>query len=380
MRSSRNSRASGEYDEIVDAWIEGDESKQVVPDFEGLPATNGKLDLAADLTMVPFAFVKGNGPVGMDMDIAYRFALERGYAIELHNIDFGGIIPAIVSGKCDFAAGGFVYTEERAESVLFSEPTYNGGSVVAVLKKDAAGGGGFLASFAESFEKTFLRESRWKLFIEGIGNTMLITLLSIIFGTVIGFAAFLLCRQGNTVANKLTGALIWLINRMPVVVLLMVLFYIVFGNTNFNGVIISIVAFSLIFGAAMFSMLRSGVNAVDKGQTEAAYALGYTDRMAFFRMILPQAAIHFMPEYRGQVISLLKATAVVGYIAVQDLTKMGDIVRSRTYEAFFPLIAVTIIYFILAAILIRVIARLTRYIDPKSRSPQKILEGVETHD
>ena len=116
------------------------------------------------------------------------------------------------------------------------------------------------------------------------------------------------------------------------------------------------------------------------GRDEAAYALGYTDRQTFFQIILPQAAQHFMPGYRGQVISLLKATAVVGYIAVQDLTKMGDIVRSRTYEAFFPLIAVTVIYFLLGAVLIRIVEWLTGKLNPKNRRPEQILKGVKTHD
>ncbi|MBO6092889.1 MAG: hypothetical protein J6P40_04565, partial [Oscillospiraceae bacterium] len=89
---------------------------------------------------------------------------------------------------------------------------------------------------------------------------------------------------------------------------------------------------------------------------------------------------HFMPAYRGQVVSLLKATAVVGYIAVQDLTKMGDIVRSRTYESFFPLIAVTVIYFLLAGILTRAVGWLIGNIDPKNRRPEQILKGVDQHD
>lgn len=250
-------------------------------------------------------------------------------------------------------------------------------------KVDAFADSDLLLGFVmgESPDITFIDEPLAEgMDVSGIGNTMLITLLSIVFGTLLGFAGYILCRGGNLVANKLAGVLIWLINGMPVVVLLMILFYVVFGNTDLSGIIVSVVAFSLIFGSAMFAMLSSGVKAVDKGQTEAAYALGYADRKAFFLIILPQAAIHFMPEYRGQVVSLLKATAVVGYVAVQDLTKMGDIVRSRTYEAFFPLIAITVIYFVLAAILIRVIDRLTRHIDPKSRSPKQILKGVVTHE
>ncbi len=375
----RKIKTDGEYDLIYEAWTSGDESKQNIPDLGSLPDVNGMLDVAAELTMVPFMFIRDNKPAGIDIEVMYRFAKENGYAVRLENMDFGAIIPAIKSGKSDFSPGGVTYTEERAQSVLFSEPTYEGVSVIAVLKKDV-NAEGFPASLAASFEKTFLRESRWKLFASGIVNTLIITVLSVLSGTLLGFAAFLLCRKGNPAVCRLTDVCIHLIHGMPVVVFLMVLYYIIFGSTDLSGMFVSVIAFSLIFGAGMFGMLKSGVNAVDKGQTEAAYALGYTDRQAFFEIILPQAALHFMPDYNGQVVSLLKATAVVGYIAVQDLTKMGDLVRSRTYEAFFPLIAVTVIYFILAAVLIRIINRLTRYIDPKNRSTERILKGVNIHD
>ena len=153
-----------------------------------------------------------------------------------------------------------------------------------------------------------------------------------------------------------------------------------FRRIGISGLVVAVIGFSLTFGASMYGMLCSGVKAVDRGQTEAALALGYSDRKTFFQIVLPQAAMHFMPSYKGQVVALLKATAVVGYIAVQDLTKMGDIVRSRTYEAFFPLIAVTVIYFLLGGLLIRVAGWVIRKIDPKNRRPEQILKGVKTHD
>ena len=130
----------------------------------------------------------------------------------------------------------------------------------------------------------------------------------------------------------------------------------------------------------MYQMISSGVGAVDPGQLEAAYSLGYTNTRAFFRVIFPQAMPHFMPAYKGEITALIKATAVVGYVAVQDLTKMGDIVRSRTYEAFFPLISVAIIYFVLAGILTAIVNRIEISIDPRRRSHEEILKGVNVND
>jgi len=106
---------------------------------------------------------------------------------------------------------------------------------------------------------------------------------------------------------------------------------------------------------------------VDKGQMEAALALGYTKPRAFMKIVLPQAARHFLPVFQGEFISLVKMTSVVGYIAIQDLTKAGDIIRSRTYEAFFPLIAIAIVYFAIAWLLTRVLVALQNRFDPKKR-------------
>ena len=374
-------KQNGVYDEVRAAWFGSEESLRTVSDPSRLPGPNGTLRVAVDTTSVPFAYVKDGRIVGFDVDMVVRFCEEYGYQPEFIIMDFSGILPSITSGKCDFGSGGIAVTVERAESILFSEPTYEGGSMMAVLKaSEKEEEGGIARSILLSFEKTFLRENRWKLYLTGIGNTLLITLLSILFGTLLGFVVYVLCRKGSVLANRLTKACIWLVEGMPMVVLLMVLYYIVFRSAGIGGLAVSVIGFMLTFGASMFGMLQSGVKAVDPGQTEAAYALGYTDRMTFFQIILPQAFQHFMPAYRGQVVSLLKATAVVGYIAVQDLTKMGDIVRSRTYEAFFPLIAVTVIYFLLAGILTRAVGWLIGNIDPKNRRPEQILKGVDQHD
>jgi polar amino acid transport system substrate-binding protein len=127
-------------------------------------------------------------------------------------------------------------------------------------------------------------------------------------------------------------------------------------------------------------MVRTGVSAIDTGQTEAAYALGVRKNKTFFKIVLPQAMPFILPQYKGELVSLIKATAIVGYIAVEDLTRMGDLIRSRTYEAFFPLIAVAAIYFLMARILIIAVGRIEIRIDPKRRKKRDILKGVNVHD
>ncbi|MBQ6673083.1 MAG: amino acid ABC transporter permease, partial [Spirochaetia bacterium] len=245
--------------------------------------------------------------------------------------------------------------------IYISEP------VMAVQIIDSPKASTSWSSLCASFEKTFIREARWKLIAEGIEITIIISLLAALFGTLLGFGICGLRLSGNRIANGSALAFIRIMQGMPMVVLLMILFYVVFAKTGLSSIWVAVIGFGMNFGAYVSEMIRTGILAVDKGQMEAALALGYTKPKAFIRMVLPQAAQHFLPVYQGEFISLVKMTAVVGYIAIQDLTKAGDIIRSRTYEAFFPLISVAIIYFIIAWLLTRILVALQRRLDPKQR-------------
>ena len=380
--------ADGTMDELDDIWFGVDEDKKVV-DMSDLTGENGTIRVVTTSTDMPFSYIKDGKNVGYDIDLVVRFCRDRGYALELGDVDFAGRIPAIESGKYDFTTDMNV-TPERQEQVLFSDPTSYGGIVLAVLSSDLAKPAApaaaeakdtpFWDGIAASFHKTFIREGRWRLFVEGVVTTLLITLFSILCGTLLGFAVFMLCRNGNPAANLVTRFCLWLVQGMPMVVLLMILYYVIFGSVAISGVAVAVIGFTLTFGAAVFGLLKMGVGAVDNGQYEAAYALGYSNLRTFFRIILPQALPHVLPAYRGEIVGLIKATAIVGYIAVQDLTKMGDVVRSRTYEAFFPLIAVTVIYFVLEGLIGFLVSRISVNFNPKRRKPADILKGVKTDD
>ena len=351
-------KEDGTVDDMRSRWMQ--KYEKTMPDIP--EAKDPKYHLVVGTTGVsePFTFYANGELVGYDVELAKRFASWLGASIEFKIYDYEGIVPAAQGGDVDCIFANLYVTPERQQTLEFSDPTYVVDIGVLVRDPNSEDGGiaGFFNSVKESFEKTFIVEDRWQLFAEGIGTTLLITILSILLGTLLGFAVFMVCRKGNRAANTITRFCIWLIEGMPVVVMLMIFYYIVFGGTNLSGVAVSVIAFTLIFAAAVFNMIKAGVAAVGTGQMEAAYSLGYRDNKAFFNIILPQALRHVMPQYKVQIKSLIKATAVVGYVAVQDLTKMGDIVRSRTYEAFFPLIAIAIIYFILAAILIWIVGKI----------------------
>ena len=373
-------QADGMLSELKEKWFGADETGKQIPDYRTFPAPKGTLIMATDGDYPPFEYVRNGEVVGYDVDIAAQFCEAYGYGLQVQIMNIDAVLPAVQSGKCDFVGSALTITPERAESVLFSTPNYSGGVVLVVRSNTGNQESTFWSGIKSSFDKTFIREKRWSLFLEGITNTLLITVLSLLCGTALGFGVFMLCRNGNRIANGITRFSMWLVQGTPMVVLLMILFYIVFGKAAISGVLVAVIGFTLTFGASVFGLLKMGVGAVDSGQYEAAYALGYPNRRTFFTIILPQALPHVLPAYKGEIVSLIKATAIVGYIAVQDLTKIGDIVRSRTYDAFFPLIAVTVIYFVLEALLGFVISRIGLSLDPRRRKPEDILRGVKTDD
>ena len=377
-------RADGTLDDMYRRWvIEGDET---IPDIPKPAHPSLQLRVATTGTVMPFTYFSGTELCGYDIELAHRFAAWLGADVTFSVCDFEGIIAAAAAGTVDCIISNLYVTSENREEIPFSDPLFDVEITAMVRGTDTSmpeygtARASFWSDIASSFEKTFIREDRWQLFLSGIGTTLLITVLSILFGTLLGFGVFLLCRKGNPAANAITRFFVWLVEGMPMVVLLMILYYIIFGRVAISGTAVSVIGFTLVFGAAVFGMIRGAAATVDRGQTEAAYSLGYTDRRTFFRIVLPQALPHFMPPFKGQVTALIKATAIVGYVAVQDLTKMGDIVRSRTYDAFFPLIAVAVIYFLLAALLTFAVNRIELRTDPRRRTRADILKGVKTGD
>ncbi len=372
------SRSNGMLDEIYDYWIADFDPDTDTCDVTGFTGENGQISVAVEGGYEPFSFISHGTISGFDVDFICRFCREYGYEPVFYEVPFEAIAPGVETGKYDVGMN-IVVSAERNETGTLTDVYYKTPIELVVLGEDKAELG-FFEKLQQSFYKTFIKENRWKLFVQGAGETILITLVSIIAGSAIGFGVYMLCRHGNKVANGLTNFMLWLIHGMPTVLLLMILYYIVFGSSRLSGTWVSVVGFSLMFACSMIDMLRVGYNAIGKGQLEASTALGYSDYQSFFKILLPQAAHHFLPIYKNEVVTLIKETSVVGYIAVLDLTKISDLVRSRTYEAFFPLILTAIMYFVIATIMTKFVGWVEKKIDPKRRSHEKILNGIKEWD
>jgi len=157
------------------------------------------------------------------------------------------------------------------------------------------------------------------------------------------------------------------VRGIPVVVLLMLIFYVVFASLNISPLLVAVLAFGMNFAAYVSEMFRSGIESIDRGQSEAGIAMGFTRAQTFRFIVLPQMIQRILPVYKGEFISMVKMTSIVGYIAVQDLTKASDIIRSRTFDPFFPLIMVAVLYFVIAWVLLQALEYLERNTDPKYR-------------
>ena len=370
-------RADGRLDSMLDKWYGETEPSVSVP-LEELKENPKTLRVSIDTTRKPFVYMYEGKPVGFEIEALYLFCKEYGYNVEIEDVSFASGLAGLAGEKYDLVCGGLYMTPERKESVNFSEPYMVADVVMATYEK--SGMGNFFASIGESFEKTFIRESRWKLIVKGILTTLLISVCAVLGGTVLGFLLYLAARSKNRALSSVTRVFTKIYSKLitgtPTLVVLMLLFYVVFGRSDLGGTVVAIIGFILTFGSFVYGQLALTVEAVDKGQTEAAYALGYSRNRTFFRIVLPQAMKMFLPVYSAEIVGLIKATSVVGYIAVNDLTKMGDIIRGNTYEAFFPLIAVAVIYFMITWGAAALLGIMQRKFEPKRRKRKNILKGV----
>ena len=203
-------------------------------------------------------------------------------------------------------------------------------------------------SLTESFYSNLIVEDRYKIILDGLQVTLLITLFSAILGTLLGGLVCWMRMSRRPWLRQAARVYIDLMRGTPVLVLLMLMYYVVMAPLDTTGIVVAIVTFAMNTAAYISEMLRTTIQSIDHGQTEAGLALGFTRRQTFFRIVLPQVVRAVMPVYQGEIISLLKGTSIVGYIAVADMTRASDLIRSRTFDAFFPLILTAIIYFVAA--------------------------------
>ena len=370
-------KADGSLEAMHKKWFDNDLDTIKMPKFKTNPSGR-KVVLGVAIGDLPSAGYVDGEYAGFDIELIQTFAAQENINLQILSMDFAALIASLASGKVDMIADCIAINAERQKQVDFSIPYMEDKTAVIALKKNIAHladsqpqsvrATSLTQSIAEGFHSNIIRENRYLLILDGLKTTLIISLFSILFGTLLGgFICFL--RMSRRKAFQLTARLyISLMRGVPVLVLLMIMYYVIFGNANVSPVLVAIVAFGMNFAAYVSEMFRAAIESIDRGQTEAGIAGGFSKLQTFVYIIMPQAIRRVLSVYKGEVISLVKMTSIVGYIAVQDLTKASDIIRSRTFDAFFPLLMTAALYFAISALLLQLLDELDRFSDPRRKN------------
>ena len=233
-------------------------------------------------------------------------------------------------------------------------------AVVAILEQ--------FQSIRESIVSNLLTEDRWEMMVDGLGVTLEISLLSILFATLFGALICSLRMSRNRAVKGTAQLYIELMRSLPLLLLLLVMFYLVLASSGLDKTHIAVVCFTLYFGAFFCEIFRSGIEGVSKGQWEAGAALGMNKRQVLSKIVIPQALLRVLPVYKNQMITVIKSTSIVGYVSIMDITKASDVIRSRTFDAFFPLLMTALIYLMLSWLFGLAVDALERRLTPKHRT------------
>ena len=205
----------------------------------------------------------------------------------------------------------------------------------------------FLEDLFSLLYVTFIYEDRWKFFLEGFGMTLLLTLSAFILGSLFGALLCALKLSRRRWIQKISSVFVSLLVQLPTLVLLMIFVYIIFGSVPLSVVVIVIMGLTLKAGSYLADIFYSAVTSVDKGEIEAAHTLGLSKFQTFRYITLPQAISSALPIYKNQFIITLQETAIVGYLAIVDLTRASDIVSARTLNAMFGLLVISVLYLLI---------------------------------
>ena len=229
-----------------------------------------------------------------------------------------------------------------------------------------------ILSLIEQFQFNFLDDSRWQFIVSGLKNTIIITFFAVLLGIFLGFViAIVRSTHDKTgklkILNVICRVYLTVIRGTPTMVQLLIVYYVIFATVDPGKIVVAIIAFGMNSAAYVAEIVRSGIMSIDQGQFEAGRSLGLNYTQTMTKIILPQAVKNILPALGNELIVLLKETSISGYIGLMDLTRGGDIIRSQTYSALFPLLAVAAIYLIIVCFLTYLVGRLERRLRTNER-------------
>ena len=353
---------NGTLDKIIDNYIGDNKGSYIYESPANITRPNGTLVMATNAAFEPYEYIENGKITGIDADLARAIADILGMELKIEDMEFDSIIGAVQSGKADIGMAGMTVTEDRLKSINFTD-SYTTSTQVIVVRNGNEDDSSFIS--IEKIKNNFIKDNRWQYIAKGLLATLEISFFAVLIGGIFGIIFAIIrstCDKTGKlkILNLLIKAYVTIIRGTPAMVQLLIIYYVIFASTDIDKIFVAIIAFGLNSSAYMTEIIRSGIMSIDKGQFEAGRSLGfsYVQTMRYF--ILPQAFKNVLPAIGNELIVLIKETSISGYIGIMDMTRGADYIRSRTYDAFLPLIAVALIYLLIVSILSALVGKLER--------------------
>lgn len=374
-RQVRAMKKNGMLKAIQHKWISPSNVQANLP--EGEPdAPNGVLRMGIMIGREPFSYLRDEKLAGYELETARRAAAAMGYGVEFVRLTSEELEQALMDGKVSFAASEITPRLTSSGKLVYSEPHYNGGLIAVVPDKAKVRPVHmdlipqvkfFLKEQAFSLHRSLWKDNHMRQVLGGFKRTLILAVSAVFFGTLLGIPLCMLRQSKNKRISVPADIVCALLYNIPILILLMGLYYVVFRRFGFSPMSAAVAIFILRFMASSCRLYMTTLDHIGGVQIDAARALCLRKFTFFRKIILPQAAAYLAKPFREEIIRLIELTTVVGYISVWDLTKVVDWIRGRTYESFFPIAFATLLYFILSMSLIAVISLLSKKLEPSVR-------------
>lgn len=299
---------------------------------------------------------------GFEPELMRRFADHLERPVQFVEMTGAGMVPALLSGRVDALVDAITPTQTRSSNVRFSDPYYSCYLQVVAMNPDYQAQHAQRRSLWDDIRQNLVEDGRYLLILKGLWITLLILFCSLLLGSILGALLCWMMLCGSPVLKRFAHGYCEFIEGIPIVVLLLFMFYVVFASSPVAAVVVAVITYSLHFAAGACECFHNGLHGVPKGQYEAGQALGFTYYGTIRWVVLPQATRQILTLFKGKAVALIENTAIVGFIAIQDLTKVTDIIRTQTYNSLIPLVVVGLLYFLLARLIARGVDKLGDYL------------------
>lgn len=337
-------KANGIHELLLDRWFRAKDVELEIPD-----ADQGEeaLEIAVSGANYPFSFYDNEKFCGFEPDLVRMFAHRMGKRVIFYEYELASVPAALRAETIDAAFLDIPVTWERSEEILFTDPYYHD-SIVILERSSESSREGLVGEIKSGFQHNVLEQGRYKLILEGLLNTLLMSFLSILLGTLFGALMAWRCYGRN---RKQWRAFLAgygkIMHGVPLLVILLVMYYLVFAGTGLSALAVAVMTFTIYMTYACCDIFVSSIDSIPEGQMKAAISLGFNETQGFRYVVFPQAVQRILPAYESESISIIKESSIAGFIAVTDLTKAIDVIQSNTFDAFFPLISGALIYFVI---------------------------------